>query len=131
MKHDRLEAILAERGPPPRSPTAEGLRLVLLDGVKVTVAARRVGISQPSLSRSVKRIRKYEENRMMTKEEYMELRALRGSVEVLHAAGLDSHSSRARLAELSQRIDSAPWYFCPEKGCLPRTVVGFIAGVSK
>ena len=131
MKHDRLEAILAERGPPPRSATAEGLRLVLLDGVKVTVAARRVGISQPSLSRSVKRIRKYEENRMMTKEEYMELRALRGSMEMLNAAGLDTHSSRARLAELNQRIDSAPWYFCPEKGCLPRTVVGFIAGVSK
>jgi len=126
MTHDRLEAILAERGPPPRSPTAEGLRLVLLDGVKVTVAARRVGISQPSLSRSVKRIRKYEEKRPMTKEEYMALRALRGSVEVLHAAGLESQNSRALLAELDQQIDAAPWHFCPGIGCRPRTVVGFV-----
>lgn len=61
MTPDRLEAILAERGPPPRSSIAEGLRLVLLDGWKVTVAARQVGVTQPSLYRSVKRIKKYEE----------------------------------------------------------------------
>lgn len=59
QKQIDLEKILAERGPPPRSPTAEGLRLVLLDGWKVTVAAREVGVTQPSLSRSVKRLRKY------------------------------------------------------------------------
>ena len=61
MHPDRLEAILAERGPPPRSPIAEGLRLVLLDGWRVTVAAREVGVTQPSLYRSAKRIKKYEE----------------------------------------------------------------------
>ena len=61
MSPDRLEAILAERGPPPRSPIAEGLRLVLLQGWKVTAAARQVGVTQPALSRSVKRIKKYEE----------------------------------------------------------------------
>lgn len=61
MTLDRLEAILAERGPPPRSPIAEGLRLVLLHGWRVTVAAREVGVTQPSLYRSVKRIKKFEE----------------------------------------------------------------------
>lgn len=61
MTPARLETILAERGPPPRSPIAEGLRLVLLDGWKVTAAARQVGVTQPSLYRSVKRIKKYEE----------------------------------------------------------------------
>ena len=61
MTPDRLEAILAERGPPPRSPIAEGLRLVLLHGWRVTIAAREVGVAQPSLYRSVKRIKKYEE----------------------------------------------------------------------
>ena len=61
MSPDRLEAILAERGPPPRSQIAEGLRLVLLHGWRVTVAAREVEVTQPSLYRSVKRIKKYEE----------------------------------------------------------------------
>lgn len=60
MSPDRLEAILAERGPPPRSPIAEGLRLVLLHGWKVTAAARQVGVTQPALSRSVKRLRRYD-----------------------------------------------------------------------
>lgn len=60
MSPDRLEAILAERGPPPRSPIAEGLRLVLLEGWKVTAAARQVGVTQPALSRSVKRLRRYD-----------------------------------------------------------------------
>lgn len=61
MTPTRLETILAERGPPPRSPIAEGVRLVLLDGWKVTAAARQVGVTQPSLYRSVKRIKKFEE----------------------------------------------------------------------
>lgn len=61
MTPDRLETILAERGPPPRSPIAEGLRLVLLEGWKVTAAARQVGVTQPALSRSVKRLRRYDE----------------------------------------------------------------------
>lgn len=60
MSPDRLEAILAERGPPPRSPIAEGLRLVLLHGWRVTVAAREVGVTQPALSKSVKRLRRYD-----------------------------------------------------------------------
>ena len=59
MSPDRLEAILAERGPPPRSPIAEGLRLVLLHGWRVTLAAREVGVTQPSLYRSVKRLKRY------------------------------------------------------------------------
>lgn len=61
MNPERLGRILAERGPPPRSPIAEGLRLVLLHGWRVTVAAREVGVTQPALYRSVKRIKKYEE----------------------------------------------------------------------
>lgn len=59
MSPDRLETILAKRGPPPRSPIAEGLRLVLLDGWKVTAAARQVGVTQPALSKSVKRLKRY------------------------------------------------------------------------
>lgn len=59
MTPDRLETILAERGPPPRSPVAAGLRLVLLHGWRVTVAAREVGVTQPSLYRSVKRLKRY------------------------------------------------------------------------
>lgn len=59
MTPTRLETILAERGPPPRSPIAEGLRLVLLDGWRVTVAAREVGVTQPSLYRSVKRLKRF------------------------------------------------------------------------
>lgn len=61
MTPARLEAILAERGPPPRSAIAEGLRLVLLDGWKVTAAARKVGVTQPALSKSVKRLRRWDE----------------------------------------------------------------------
>lgn len=60
MTSARLETILAERGPPPRSPIAEGLRLVLLQGWKVTAAARRVGVTQPALSKSVKRLKRYD-----------------------------------------------------------------------
>lgn len=60
MTPARLETILAERGPPPRSPIAEGLRLVLLEGWKVTAAARQVGVTQPALSRSVKRLKRYD-----------------------------------------------------------------------
>lgn len=62
MSPERLERILAERGPPPRSPIAEGLRLVLLEGWKVTAAARQVGVTQPALSKSVKRLRRYAES---------------------------------------------------------------------
>lgn len=68
MRPERLETILSERGPPPRSPIAEGLRLVLLQGWKVTAAARQVGVTQPALSRSVKRLRRWDEqNRGETK----------------------------------------------------------------
>lgn len=68
MTPAHLETILAERGPPPRSPIAEGLRLVLLEGWKVTAAARQVGVTQPALSRSVKRLRRWDEqNRGETK----------------------------------------------------------------
>lgn len=61
MTPDRLETILAERGPPPRSSIAEGLRLVVLRGLTVTEAARLVGVTRPSLSRSVKRLRRWDE----------------------------------------------------------------------
>lgn len=68
MTPSRLETILAERGPPPRSATAEGIRLVLLKGWKVTAAAQQVGVSQPSLSRSLKRLRRYDAELQQTSQ---------------------------------------------------------------
>ena len=58
MTPARLEQLLLLRGTHPNGPTARGLRLVLCEGWKPTPAAREVGITLPSLSRSVRRIKR-------------------------------------------------------------------------
>lgn len=63
MTPSQLEQILAERGPPPRSAIAQGLRLVLFEGRNITQAAKEVGVTRPALSKSLKRLKKYAEGK--------------------------------------------------------------------
>lgn len=60
MTPARLETLLARRGPPPASPLAHALRRVIVQGATVSEAARAVGLAQPTVFKSLQRLRAYD-----------------------------------------------------------------------
>lgn len=60
MTPQRLDQLLALRGPPPASPLADALRRVIVQGATVSEAARAVGLAQPTVYKSLQRLRAYD-----------------------------------------------------------------------